>query len=202
MVMLEQLQDKAHLDRIIKDKRFFILAFYTDISQRSKDALEVLRKLKEENPQIPMYAVNASRVKDIHPLYGIDTVPAVLAIREGRVSKIVYGSQNKEYYQMLLYEEPLGLGKREGREKEGRKFRRVIVYTSSACPWCSKVKSYLRKNRVPFREVDVSRDERVAQELVRRSGQMGVPQTDIDGRIVVGFDKARLDELLGIEGEG
>ena len=53
-----------------------------------------------------------------------------------------------------------------------------------------------------FREVDISRDERAAQELVRRSGQMGVPQTDIDGRIVVGFDKARLDELLGIESGG
>ena len=53
-----------------------------------------------------------------------------------------------------------------------------------------------------FREVDISRDERAAQELVRKSGQMAVPQTDIDGKIVVGFDKVRLNSLLGIKNEG
>jgi len=54
------------------------------------------------------------------------------------------------------------------------------------------------KNHIVFREVDISCDEKAAQDLVRRSGQMGVPQTDIDGRIVVGFDKQKLDAILGI----
>ncbi|OQX82887.1 MAG: hypothetical protein B6D53_03555 [Candidatus Omnitrophica bacterium 4484_49] len=53
-----------------------------------------------------------------------------------------------------------------------------------------------------FRKVDISRDERAAQELVRKSGQMAVPQTDIDGKIVVSFDKVRLNSLLGIKNEG
>ncbi len=53
-----------------------------------------------------------------------------------------------------------------------------------------------------FREVDISRDERATQELVRKGGQMAVPQTDIDGKIVVGFDKVRLNSLLGIKNEG
>jgi glutaredoxin len=58
----------------------------------------------------------------------------------------------------------------------------------------------LRKNRVPFTDVDVSRDPNAAEELVRRTGQQGVPQTDIDGEIVVGFDKKRINELLEIQG--
>jgi len=74
----------------------------------------------------------------------------------------------------------------------------VTVYTTPTCSWCNALKSWLRKNRIAFREVDVSRDERMAQELVRKSGQMGVPQTEIDGQIVVGFNQARLKELLGI----
>ncbi len=53
-----------------------------------------------------------------------------------------------------------------------------------------------------FRKVNISRDERATQELVRKSGQMAVPQTDIDGKIVVGFDKVRLNSLLGIKNEG
>ena len=49
-----------------------------------------------------------------------------------------------------------------------------------------------------FRDVDVSRDQHAAQEIMRRSGQTGAPQTDIDGQLIVGFDQARIDKLLGI----
>jgi len=75
---------------------------------------------------------------------------------------------------------------------------RVIVFSTPTCPWCSRAKSYLRSRGVPFRDVDVSRDPAAARDLVRRTGQMGVPVVEIDGRPIVGFDQGRIDAALGL----
>jgi len=72
----------------------------------------------------------------------------------------------------------------------------VTIYTSSTCSWCEAVKDYLRAREIDFEEVDVSEDMDRAQELVERSGQYGVPVVDIDGEMVVGFDRPRIDALL------
>ena len=74
----------------------------------------------------------------------------------------------------------------------------VIVYTTPSCPWCSAVKQYLEERGIPYTEVDVSQDQAAAMEMIRKSGQMGVPVVEIDGEIVIGFDKERLDYLLGL----
>ncbi len=79
-----------------------------------------------------------------------------------------------------------------------RRAHRVLVFTTPSCPWCRRAKTYLRDRGVPFREVDVSRDAAAARDLVRRSGQMGVPVIEIDGRPVVGFDRQRIDQMLGL----
>lgn len=75
---------------------------------------------------------------------------------------------------------------------------RVLVFTTPSCPWCRRAKEYLRERRVSFREVDVSRDAAAARDLVRRTGQMGVPVIQIDGRPIVGFDRPQIDRLLGL----
>ncbi len=76
--------------------------------------------------------------------------------------------------------------------------REVIVYTTPSCPWCSAVKQYLEERGISYTEIDVSQDQAAAMEMVRKSGQMGVPVVEIDGEIVIGFDKERLDYLLGL----
>ncbi|MHB1433318.1 MAG: glutaredoxin family protein [Streptosporangiaceae bacterium] len=75
---------------------------------------------------------------------------------------------------------------------------RVLVFTTPSCPWCNRAKSYLRDRKVPFREIDVSRDQKAARDMVRRTGQMGVPVIEIDGRPIVGFDRRTIDRLLGL----
>ena len=80
----------------------------------------------------------------------------------------------------------------------GNRRHRVLVFTTPTCSWCTKVKAYLVRRRVPFREVDITRDASAARDLVRRTGQTGVPVVEIDGRPVVGFDKAKIDRLLGL----
>ena len=75
---------------------------------------------------------------------------------------------------------------------------RVIIFTTPTCSWCRRAKTYLNQNKVPFREVDVSRDPAAARDLVRRTGQMGVPVIEIDGKPIVGFDQSKIDRLLGL----
>lgn len=72
----------------------------------------------------------------------------------------------------------------------------VIVYTTPTCGYCHQAKNYLTQKGVPFVEKDVSRDQAAAQEMVRKSNQMGVPVLDVDGQIIVGFDMRRLEQLL------
>lgn len=72
----------------------------------------------------------------------------------------------------------------------------VIVFTTPTCSWCRKVKSYLKEKQIRYKEVDVSKDERAMRDMVKKSGQMGVPQLWINNRPVVGFDKDKIERLL------
>lgn len=76
--------------------------------------------------------------------------------------------------------------------------RRVIVFSTPTCTYCNTAKKYFREKRIQFKDVDVSRDTAAARDMVRRSGQSGVPVIDIDGKIVIGFDRPRIDRMLEI----
>jgi len=72
----------------------------------------------------------------------------------------------------------------------------VTVYSTPFCPYCVMVKNFLKQNGVDFEEIDVTEDAAKAAEMVRKSGQSGVPVTEIDGQIVVGYDLKKLRALL------
>ncbi|NLM36157.1 MAG: glutaredoxin family protein [Clostridiales bacterium] len=74
----------------------------------------------------------------------------------------------------------------------------VTVYSTTTCPWCVKAKDYLKSKGIEFNDINVSLDPRAAQEMIEKSGQRGVPVLDINGNIVVGFDKPQIDKLLGL----
>ncbi|MEA4906256.1 MAG: glutaredoxin family protein [Chloroflexi bacterium] len=75
---------------------------------------------------------------------------------------------------------------------------RVIVFSTPTCTYCNAAKRYFKQKGVRFKDVDVSRDAAAARDMVRRSGQMGVPVIDIGGKIVVGFDRPKIEKFLGI----
>jgi glutaredoxin-like YruB-family protein len=75
---------------------------------------------------------------------------------------------------------------------------RVIVFSTPTCSFCNLAKKYFREKGIKFNDVDVSRDPAAARDMVRRSGQQGVPVIDIGGKIVVGFDRAKINQYLGI----
>ena len=76
----------------------------------------------------------------------------------------------------------------------------VEVYTAPGCQFCAAVKRFLEEHGIDYTEYDVAEDPRKAEEMIERSGQMGVPVIEIDGEIVIGFDRPRLEELLSLDG--
>ena len=85
---------------------------------------------------------------------------------------------------------------RKMREMLYAKENKVIVYSTAHCPYCKMAKEYLTQRGVKFEDVDVGADRARAMEMVRKSGQMGVPVLDINGQIIVGFNKPAIDAAL------
>ena len=75
----------------------------------------------------------------------------------------------------------------------------VKVYSISNCPWCDKVKIYLKSRQVEFEECNIETSEEALKECQKLTNDEAVPVTTTDGKeYVLGFDKAKLDELLGL----
>lgn len=74
----------------------------------------------------------------------------------------------------------------------------VKVYSTPTCPYCIKLKEYLKQKSIDFANIDVSLDKSSLEEMVKLTGQMGVPVVTIDGNVIVGFDKTKIDFQLNI----
>ncbi|MDO8601176.1 MAG: glutaredoxin domain-containing protein [bacterium] len=75
----------------------------------------------------------------------------------------------------------------------------IKIFSTPTCMYCQTLKSFLKEKNIAFEDIDVSRDEAALKEMVDKSGQMGVPVIDIDGQIVIGFDRNKIVELLKIQ---
>ena len=75
----------------------------------------------------------------------------------------------------------------------------VKIYSTQSCPWCHKTKEFLKKNKVKFKDIDVGSDQKAAQEMIKKSGQTGVPVLDINGEIIVGFQEEKIKKALKLK---
>jgi len=75
----------------------------------------------------------------------------------------------------------------------------IKVYSTPTCPYCVTLKNFLKEKSLEFEDIDVAADPAKAQEMIEKSGQMGVPVVDIDGQIIVGFDREKIMKLLNIK---
>ena len=75
--------------------------------------------------------------------------------------------------------------------------KKVKVYSTPQCVHCIHAKDFLKKNKINFTEIDISEDEKAAEDMIKRSGQMYVPVIEVDGEMIVGFNEPKLRKLLG-----
>jgi len=182
---------------LAKHADYVVLFFWGEFSDAAQRGLLELTKFVHEYKEVPVCVIDVQQTKGVHKEYGVDCVPTVLVMKNGREADRFEGVESAAFYATQLG----GMAPAHLARPSRKKALRVTVYTSPGCPPCGLVKTYLRAHGISFRSVDISRDERAAREIVRRSGQQAVPQIDVNGRIVVGFDRGTLANLLGIRPE-
>ncbi len=77
--------------------------------------------------------------------------------------------------------------------------KKIVVYSTPFCPYCVTLKKFLEDKGVEFEEIDVAQNKEAAREMIEKSGQSGVPVLDIDGEIVIGFDREKITKLLNLD---
>jgi glutaredoxin 3 len=73
---------------------------------------------------------------------------------------------------------------------------KLLLFSTSTCSWCRRAKRYFRERRIPFKEINIERDQQAARDIVRKTGQTGVPVIKIGNSWIVGFDKGRIEKEL------
>ena len=175
-----------------KEKAFLLL--YKSGADQSDCALERLQNVKS-GKFIKLFTADVSRVHDIHERLDISTAPSLLVFDGGKVVNIIKGCQTESAYASVLWGREIGVDTGKGPAKS----KTVIVYSTPTCSWCNTLKTYLDQQGVRYKEVNVAADTSAAEAMVRKSGQQGVPQTEINGQMIVGFDKNRINQLLEIK---
>ncbi len=170
------------------------LLLYKRGSEQSDCAIENYSSSEKYLKEGVLLNADVNEVRDIHPEYRVTTVPTLLHFEKGVLKNMVKGCHSPEQFNVIFEKSAFVIQPGD----ENKQQKNVVVYTTPTCTWCNSVKRHFQVNGIKFREVDVSVNQKAAEEMVRKSGQQGVPQTDINGQIVVGFDKTKINALLGI----
>ncbi len=173
------------------DKAYCLL--YKKGSELSECAYSSIKEALTD--KVNVFTADVSLVRDIHIKYNITTVPTLLTFEKGEYVNLTKGCNNTEFYN-TLFEENVFSAKADD---ESKLQKRVTVYSTPTCTYCNQIKKYFDEKGVKYRDIDVSKDQKAAEQMVKRSGQQGVPQTDINGQIVIGFDRIKINKLLGLE---
>lgn len=193
---MRTVNDLAWLRAALRPLDEAFVGFFGDFSDKSRRQMPVFRAFADSHSDVETFFVDVGRVKDVHRHFGVTMVPTVLRVRGDAVLGMVVGERPTSEYEALR-----AGGTGQSRKEGAPAGHRVTVYSTTTCPWCVRLKDYLRRRGVAFTDIDVSRDQAAARRMVARSGQMGVPQAEIDGHMVVGFDRDRIDALLGLARE-
>jgi len=192
---MKKLKSYNELSKVLDNNdRNFLLLYKSTGSEINDCAFMNLTEISKKNIAKNLYAADVSTVRDIHSKFNINTVPVLLEFDRGNLISLYKGCNNIDYYKNVFNVKPITSDPKDKSEKRPS----VIVYSTPTCSWCNTLKSYLRKNNIIFRDIDVSKNESEAKAMVQRSGQHGVPQSLINGEVVIGFDKNRINKLLNI----
>jgi glutaredoxin-like YruB-family protein len=191
---MKQLLSYNELSEILKTYPDSWLLLYKRGSEKSDCAFDNYGRAAAEVEGGPYFWADVNEVRDIHPVFGITTVPSLLEYKGGTLVNIVKGCHQPEQFSSL-FENRVFVAGQSADEKPAKN---VTVFTTPTCSWCTTLKRHLDAHQVRYREIDVSKDQKAAEAMVKRSGKQGVPQTDINGQMIVGFDRERINRLLDI----
>ena len=177
-----------------KSNKNYVL-LYKKGSEASDCSYQSLENVMKNLSDINIMSADVGMVRDIHTNYNITSAPSLMVFDGANYIKSIKGCNDDSFYKSL-FESTLFSAKAKA---DGKVQKRVTVYGTPTCTWCTTIKKHLDQNAIKYSYIDVSKDQKAAEAMVAKSGQQGVPQTDIAGQMIVGFDKTRINTLLGIQ---
>lgn len=196
MMELKNISSHEEMLSFLEEGKKSYVLLYKKGSEVSDCSYKNIASALENVKDIRLVAADVTQVRDIHGNYSITSAPTLMVFEGKQFVKTIKGCNENNFYKGL-FEEALFSAKIADGEAKPQKS--VTVYSTPTCSWCNTLKAHLKKNGVRFTDVDVSKDQKAAEAMVARSGQQGVPQTNINGEIIIGFDKQRINTLLGIQ---
>jgi thioredoxin 1 len=168
-----------------------LVDFYADWCGPCKMLSPLLEEMSKSNTdsQVKFLKMNVDTEQAIAQILGIQSIPTVVVFKDGLIVNQMVGVSPKADYSKAI---------ESAKKSEAGASRKVIVFSTPTCPYCHQAKAYLKEKGVAFEDVDVSKDQQKAQQMVEKSGQMGVPQLWIDDQVVVGFNRPQINMMLGI----
>lgn len=192
---LKNINSNTELQETLKSTEKVFVLLYKEGSEASECALKRLEDLNiSDSDNLSFASVNVAKTRDIHGVYDIKSVPTLLQFSNAKLKNVIKGCMTTDYYDSLISGKYTKTDSQNGEVKQ----KRVTVYSTPSCVWCTRLKNYFREKNVKFTDINVAADQNRAEEMKRKSGQMGVPQTEIEGQMIVGFDKQKINRLLGI----
>lgn len=191
---MKQVSHLTELRSLMQSNEKVWMLLYKKGSEQSDCTYDNFSKSERGDKNEILCSADVNEVKDIHPEYNITSVPSLLFFEQGILKNIIKGCHKTEQFNSIFDKSVfIAVGSNDEKPRKS-----VTVYTTPTCSWCTTVKRHLQENGIQYREVNVAADQKAAEEMVKKSGQQGVPQTEINGQIIVGFDKTRINSLLGI----
>jgi len=192
--IMKQVSNLSDLKSLTLSNEKVWLLLYKKGSEQSDCAFDNFSKAERNEKGEIFCSVNVNEVRDIHTEFNITSVPSLLYFENDTLKNVIKGCHKPEQFN-AIFDKSVFVTQSSNNEKPRKN---VVVYTTPTCSWCTTIKRHLQENGIQYREVNVAADQKAAEEMVRKSGQQGVPQTEINGQIIVGFDKTRINSLLGI----
>ena len=192
---MEQIVSYSDINAKFANNNKSLLLIYKSEHLESECAFQNLNLLSQKMNSMPAYTVDVNTVLDIHSKYKITSIPSLLIFENTELKGVVKGCHTNKSYKTLITKTISKLKLITDRKPT----KSVVVYSTPSCGWCTSLKTWLQSNGILYSDIDISSDEKAAQDLIKRSGHRGVPQIDINGQMVVGFQLPLLKELLEIK---
>jgi len=184
---MESISSHTDIYEKLKNNSKSILLLYKSNHLESECVYRNLEIAEKHFSSVSVYSADINTVMDILPKYGVSYIPSFLIFEDAEFKDVFKGCKTNNQLKTIM----------DNLTNQVKK--NVIVYSTPTCGWCNTLKNWLGEKGVVYSDIDISRDQKLAQDLINRSGQQGVPQTEINGQIVLGFNQKRLKELLEIE---
>jgi len=170
MALKEVLSFEEMQRNLTEEKKNYVL-LYKKGSDTSECSYRSIEEAVNELKDINVMAADVTKVRDIHPKYNITSAPSLLVFEGKNFVKSVKGCNDKSFYKSL-FESALFTARVNGDEKPQK---RVTVYSTPTCSWCNALKRHLDHHGIRYRDIDVSRDQKAAEAMVKKSGQTPRP---------------------------